>query len=130
MFVLVRMQFHNHVDIHDTTSETFRKGYAMYTRYKFGMLQVRKNDISLRKCSDSCAHLSNLEETLVTGILYNSITMTVNLNRKLDYLSSQKKIKFFQRHISSKAFFHFPNVTMSTNVFRKEAIADDKVEEY
>jgi len=30
-FVLVRMQFHNHVD---TTSETFRKGYAMCIRYQ------------------------------------------------------------------------------------------------
>jgi len=31
MFVLVRMQFHNHVD---TTSETLQKGYAIYTRYQ------------------------------------------------------------------------------------------------
>jgi len=34
MFVLVRMQYHNHVDTQDTTSETFRKGYAMYIRYQ------------------------------------------------------------------------------------------------
>jgi len=33
---------------------------------KFGMLQVRKNEISLRKCSGSSAHLRILEETLVT----------------------------------------------------------------
>ena len=31
MLVLVRMQVHNHVD---TTSETVRKGYAMYIRYQ------------------------------------------------------------------------------------------------
>jgi len=31
IFVLVRMQFHNHAD---TTSETLRKGYAMYIRYQ------------------------------------------------------------------------------------------------
>jgi len=30
----------------------------------------------------------------------------------------------------SKAFFHFPNVGMRTNVFREEAMADHKVEEY
>jgi len=30
------------------------------------MLQVRKNKISLRKCSGSSAHLRILEETLVT----------------------------------------------------------------
>jgi len=33
---------------------------------KFGMLQVRKNEISLRKCSGSSAHLRILEGTLVT----------------------------------------------------------------
>jgi len=44
------------------------------------MLQVRKNEISLRKCSGSSAHLRTLEETLVTRDL---ITTTMNLNRKL-----------------------------------------------
>jgi len=33
---------------------------------KFGMLQVRKNEISLRKCFGSSAHLRTLEGTLVT----------------------------------------------------------------
>jgi len=33
---------------------------------KFGMLQMHKNEISLRKCSGSSAHLRTLEETLVT----------------------------------------------------------------
>jgi len=33
---------------------------------KFGMLQVRKNEILLRKCSGSSAHLRTLEETVVT----------------------------------------------------------------
>jgi len=32
---------------------------------KFGILQVRMNEISLRKCSGSSAHLRTLEETLV-----------------------------------------------------------------
>ena len=40
---------------------------------------------------------------------------------KLPYLSSQKKINFFQRHILSKAFYHFPNVRKRTNAFREEA---------
>jgi len=33
---------------------------------KFGMLQVGKNEISLRKCPCSSAHLLNLEGTPVT----------------------------------------------------------------
>ena len=65
------------------------------------------------------------------GSLRDLITTTVNLNRKLVYLSSQKKLKFLKdAHISSKAFFHFPNVRMRTNVFCEEAFANDKVEEY
>jgi len=66
MFVSVRMQFHNHVD---TASETFRKCYPLCNiiyDIKFGTLQVRNNDISLRKCSGGSAHLRTLEETLVT----------------------------------------------------------------
>jgi len=59
------------------------------------------------------------------------ITTTMNLNSKLGYryLSFQKKFKIFQRHMSLKAFFHFPNVRMRTNVFGEGAIADHKVEE-
>jgi len=34
---------------------------------KFGMLQVRKNEISLRKCSGGSAHLRTLERALVTS---------------------------------------------------------------
>jgi len=50
-----------------TTSETFRKGYAIYIYdIKLGMLQVRKNEISLRKCSGSSAHLRTFKGTLVT----------------------------------------------------------------
>jgi len=33
---------------------------------KFGMLQVRKNEISLRKCSGSSAHLSTLQQSWTT----------------------------------------------------------------
>jgi len=38
------------------------------------------------------------------GSLRDLITTTVSLNRKLGYLSFQKKIKNFQKHILSKAF--------------------------
>jgi len=55
---------------------------------------------------------------------------TMNLNRQLDYLCSQKKIKIFRTHVLSKGFCPFPNVRLSTNVYREEAIADHKVEEY
>jgi len=51
------------------------------------------------------------------------ITKIVNLKLKLGYLSSQKKIKFFQRHILSQAFCHFPYVRMRENAFREEAFA-------
>jgi len=33
---------------------------------KFGMLQVRKNKISLRQCSGGSAHLRTSERTLIT----------------------------------------------------------------
>ena len=51
---------------------------------KFGLLQVHKNEISLRKCS--VAQLRTLEETLAGSLrdLISTIT-TVNLNRKLGY---------------------------------------------
>ena len=68
------------------TQSVKRFDRAMWYVYdiKFGMLQVRKNEISLRKCSGSFAHLRNFEETLVTREWRNLIT-TVNLNRKLGY---------------------------------------------
>jgi len=55
MFVLVRMQFQNHED----TQPVKRFDRAMRCIYdiKFGMLQVRKNKISLRKYSGGSAHL-------------------------------------------------------------------------
>jgi len=64
MFVLVRMKFHNHVD----TQPVKHLERAMRCLYdiKFGMLQVSKNKISLRKYSGGSAHLRTLEETLVT----------------------------------------------------------------
>jgi len=64
MLVSVRMQFHNHVD----TQPVKRFDRAMRQIYdiKFEKLQVRKNDISLRKCSDSSAHLRTSEGILVT----------------------------------------------------------------
>jgi len=55
MFVLVRMQFQNHED----TQPVKRFDRAMRCIYdiKFGMLQVRKNKVSLRKYSGGSAHL-------------------------------------------------------------------------
>jgi len=58
------MQFHNHVD----TQPVKRFGRAMrcICDIKFGMLQVRKNEISLRKCSGGSPQLRTSRETLVT----------------------------------------------------------------
>jgi len=94
-------------------------------------MQVRKHKISLRKCSGGSAQLCTLEETLEGSLRdLKSTIATVNVNCKLGYLSSQKKIKIFQRHIFSNAFCPFPNDRMRTNVFREEATADHNVEEY
>jgi len=46
MFVLMRMHFHNHVD---TTSETFRKGCAMYIRYQiWNVASAQERDFTVR----------------------------------------------------------------------------------
>ena len=58
MFVLERMQFHNYVD----TQPVKRFEKAMRYDMKFWMLQVQKNDISLRRWSGSSA-----QGTLVSG---------------------------------------------------------------
>jgi len=58
MFVLVRMQFRNHVDTQSV--KRFRAVRCIYD-IKLGMLQVRKNEISLRKCSGGSAHSCSCE---------------------------------------------------------------------
>ena len=63
-FVPVRMQFHNYVDIQP--AKRFERAMRCAYDIKSGMLQVRKNEILLRKCSGGSAHLHILEEALVT----------------------------------------------------------------
>ena len=65
MFVSVRMQFHNHAD----TQPVQRFDRAMWYIYdiKLEILQVRKNEISLRKCSAGSAQLRTSEGTLATS---------------------------------------------------------------
>jgi len=65
MFALVRMQFHNHVDTQSV--KRFKRTVEFIYDIKFGMMLVRKNEISLHKCSDGSVHLRTLEGTLVTG---------------------------------------------------------------
>jgi len=64
MFALVRMQFHNHVDTQPV--KRFDRAMRQICDIKFGMLQVRKNEISLRKLSAGSAHLRTSEGTLIT----------------------------------------------------------------
>jgi len=64
MFVSVRIQFHNHVDTQPV--KRFDRAMRCVFDIKSGMLQVRKNEISLRKYSGSSAHLRALEGTLAT----------------------------------------------------------------
>jgi len=63
MLVSVRMHFHNHVGTQPV--KRFEKAVRCIYDIKFGMLQVRKNEISLCECSGSSAHL-HIKGTLVT----------------------------------------------------------------
>ena len=58
------MQFHNHADTQPV--KRFERSMRCIYDIKFGMLQVLKNEISLRKCSAGSAHLRTSEGTLVT----------------------------------------------------------------
>jgi len=49
MFPLVRMQFHNHVDTKPV--KRFERSMRCIYDIKLEILQMRKNEISLRKCS-------------------------------------------------------------------------------
>jgi len=74
------MQFHNHVDTQPV--KRFDGAMRQICDIKFGMLQVRKNEISLRK-------YSTLEGTPAT---------TVNLNRKLGRRTLSFKDTHCQKH--------------------------------
>jgi len=75
MFVLVRMR--NRFSAHASAQSRRRKNSEtlqglqrlcdIYTVIKYGMLQVRENEFSLRKLSGDTAHLRTLEGTLVAG---------------------------------------------------------------
>ena len=53
-------------DVDTQTVKRFHKAMRYIYNIKFGMLQVRKNEISLRRCSGSSVHLRTLEGRLVT----------------------------------------------------------------
>jgi len=55
MLFLVRMQFNNHEDKQPV--KRFERAMRCICDIKFGMLQVRKNEISLRKSSGGSADL-------------------------------------------------------------------------
>jgi len=61
---------------------------------KFLMLQVRKNEISLRKCSGSSAHLRTLDGTPVTrkSERFDNNHYDSEPESQVRLLSSQKKI--------------------------------------
>ena len=77
------MQFHNHVDTQPV--KRFERSMRCIYDIKFGMLQVRKNVISLRKCSAGSAQLRTSEGHRSPGSLRDLMTTTANLNRNLDY---------------------------------------------
>jgi len=88
------MQFDNYVDTQP--AKRFERAMWYIHDIKSGMLQVRKNEILLRKCSGGSAQL---RERWSPRSLRDLITTTVHLNCKVGNLSSQKKIKIFQRRI-------------------------------
>ena len=49
MFLSASLQLRNHADVQPMKRFERRKGYAIYIRYQYGLLQVRENGISLRK---------------------------------------------------------------------------------
>jgi len=65
---------------------------------KFGMLQVRKNEISLRRCSGCSAQLCALEGTLVTRVSAWFDKNDTEPKLKLDYVP-RRKLKRFKTHI-------------------------------
>jgi len=106
-------------------------GYVMYIRYQiWNVASAQEWDFNGEMLWWFCAFAHLKREQWSPGSLPDLITMTVNLNCMLGYLSSHKKITIFQTQISSKAFCHFLNVRMWTNIFREDAIADHKVKEY
>jgi len=114
MFILVRMQFHNSVDIQPA------KRFERVMRYTISNLECCTCARMRFHCANALVVLricAPQRERWSPGSLRDLITTTVNLNRKVGNVSSQKKIIIFHRHILSKAICHFPNVRMRTNVF-------------
>jgi len=65
---------------------------------KFGMLQVRKNEISLRKCSDGSAQLCALEGTVVTRESARFDKNDTEPKSKLGYVPG-RKLKIVKTYI-------------------------------
>jgi len=99
IFVLVRMQFHNHVDA-QPVKRIERATRCVYdikfecckcARMRFHCANAL---VVLRSCAPQ-------REDWSPGSLRDLITTTVNLNRKWVYLSSQKKLKFLKDIVES-----------------------------
>jgi len=121
MFVSVRMQCHNHVD----TQTVKRVERAMQYIYdiKFGTLQVRKNEVFYCANALVVVRISvPWREHWSPRGLRDLITTTVNLNRNLGYLSSQKKLKFFKDTYRRKHSFIFPMSEWERMFFAKRQL--------
>jgi len=79
MFVLVRLQLRNHAD----TAFQEVKGLCDFhiCDIKFEMLQVRENEISLRKWSGGTAQLRTVEGTLLVAQTVNTVVNIGCLHR-------------------------------------------------
>ena len=97
MVVLVRMQFHCHVDTQPV--KRFARAMRCIHDIKVGMLQVRTNEISLRKCSGGSAHLRTLEGTLVTSGSARFDNNNSEPKSHVRLLSYQKKDNFLKTHV-------------------------------
>jgi len=68
-----RMQLRNHADSKTMKRSLGWKGYAIYTyNIKFGLLEVRENEISLRTVCSGTRQLLTLEGTLVVNLSFSN----------------------------------------------------------
>ena len=112
-----------------TTSETFRKVYAMYIRYQiWNVASAQECDFTAQMLCWFCAvvHLRGTQVTRESARFDDNHSEPKSQFRLFKF--PEENLNFSKT--SLKAFLRFLNVRMRTNGFREEASADHKVEEY
>jgi len=118
MFVLVRIQLRNHVDARPVRRFRCRRAYALYTYYiqhdiKFVMLQVRENEISLRRWSCGTALLSTLDGTLfLTSMTGCEFALKFKTTRKYTTCPATANLWIFKRFFENQ----FLNIILQSSI--------------